>query len=140
MQITLQEKPARLRPISGKKQTYHIRTWGCQMNVDDSEQMALLLQGLGYEQAADPEQADLILLNTCSVREKPEQKLRSELGLLRLLKKQNPELSLGVTGCMAQREGDNIQKWAPYVDLVVGTGNVDRIPELVSNVVRERQP
>ena len=115
---------------------FYIQTYGCQMNVADSDRMTALLERSGAVAVARPEDADLILLNTCSVREKPEVKVYSRLGDLRKLKRINPDLVLGVCGCQAQREGEAILKNAPYVDLVVGTANVDRVPELVAEVRR----
>jgi tRNA-2-methylthio-N6-dimethylallyladenosine synthase len=116
------------------KTRFYIQTYGCQMNVADSERMAALLEQGGGEPVASPEAADLILLNTCSVRERPEHKVYSRLGDFRRLKRANPDLVIGVCGCQAQREGEAILEHAPYVDLVVGTANVDRIPELVRQV------
>jgi tRNA-2-methylthio-N6-dimethylallyladenosine synthase len=115
---------------------FYIQTYGCQMNVADSDRMTALLERAGGEPVEHPEEADLILLNTCSVREKPELKVYSRLGELRKLKRRNPDLLLGVCGCQAQREGEEILRNAPYVDLVVGTANVDRVPELVAEVRR----
>jgi tRNA-2-methylthio-N6-dimethylallyladenosine synthase len=110
---------------------YHILTWGCQMNEEDSEQMALYLEELGYAPASDPEQAEVILLNTCSVRQKPEEKVYSKLGELRELKQSNPGLIIGVCGCMAQVESAEIKRRAPFIDMVVGTGNIAAIPNLI---------
>lgn len=110
------------------------------MNEDDSEQMASLLMQMGYSPTSDIEDADVILLNTCSVRAKPEQKVRSKLGELSELKERKPDLIIGVCGCMAQKEGEAIRKRAPHVDLIVGTANINRIPELISDVKRNRRP
>lgn len=117
---------------------YAVLTWGCQMNEDDSAQMALMLEGQGYARAERVEDAGVILLNTCSVRAKPERKVYSKLGELRELKALNPNLVIGVCGCMAQKEAPEIRRRAPYVDLVVGTGQIDRIPALVERVRQER--
>jgi len=119
---------------------FTILTWGCQMNEDDSEQIANLLMQMGYSPAKDIEDADVIMLNTCSVRAKPEQKVRSKLGELRELKARNPDLIIGVCGCMAQKEGRELRRQAPHVDLVVGTANISRIPEIISDVRRRRSP
>ena len=113
-------------------------TWGCQMNEDDSQQMAAMLENQGYVKAERVEDASVILLNTCSVRAKPERKVYSKLGELRELKVANPELVIGVCGCMAQKEAPEIRRRAPYVDLVVGTGQIDRVPALVERVRSER--
>ena len=124
--------------LDGKHGGYTVLTWGCQMNEDDSAQMAAMLEGEGYAPAARVEDASVILLNTCSVRAKPERKVYSKLGELRELKALNPDLVIGVCGCMAQKEAPEIRRRAPYVDLVVGTGQIDRIPALVERVRRER--
>ena len=117
---------------------YVVLTWGCQMNEDDSAQMAAMMEEQGYARAECVEDASVILLNTCSVRAKPERKVYSKLGELRELKLLNPRLVIGVCGCMAQKEAPEIRRRAPYVDLVVGTGQIDRIPALVARVQQER--
>ncbi|MEK7375258.1 MAG: tRNA (N6-isopentenyl adenosine(37)-C2)-methylthiotransferase MiaB, partial [Thermodesulfobacteriota bacterium] len=113
-----------------KKQLY-IQTFGCQMNVQDSEKMAALLQDSGYEATDDPKRADLILVNTCSIREKAAQKIYSQLGRFRALKEQNPHLLIGVGGCLAQQRGNRLFRRAPYLDLVFGTHQIHRLPELI---------
>jgi hypothetical protein len=90
------------------KPRYYIQTFGCQMNVHDSERMAGMLEDLGYEPTTEVAGADVLLMNTCAVRERPEHKLYSELGELRKLKQHNPDMVIGVAGCMAQREADGI--------------------------------
>ncbi len=120
---------------------YHIMTWGCQMNEEDSEQMGLYLEQAGYVPVSDAAQAEIVLLNTCSVRAKPHEKVWSELGHLREMKKDKPEMIIGVCGCMAQIESAEIQRRAPYVNLVVGTGNIAAIPEMVARAkAGERLP
>jgi tRNA-N(6)-(isopentenyl)adenosine-37 thiotransferase enzyme MiaB len=114
-----------------KKKRFHVITWGCQMNVDDSDQIKNLLEADGLEETDDPAQADVIMLNTCSVRQKPEDKVFSKLGELAELKRAKPGMTIGVTGCMAQRAGAEIAKRAPHIDLVAGTAQLERIPELV---------
>jgi tRNA-2-methylthio-N6-dimethylallyladenosine synthase len=126
--------------MSESKTRYYIQTYGCQMNVADSDRMAALLEQGGAEPVDAPDAADVILLNTCSVRERPEHKVYSRLGEFKQLKKRNPGLIIGVCGCQAQREGEAILAHAPYVDLVVGTANVDRLPELVQQVRTTGQP
>jgi len=119
----------------------HVITYGCQMNEYDSERAAgLLTQGNEYELTDTPADADLILLNTCAIREKAEEKVFSKLGQLRALKQQNPDLMIGVMGCMAQLQKDAIQKRAPIVDLVFGSPSIARVGELVERVRRERRP
>ena len=113
------------------KPRYFIQTYGCQMNVHDSERMAGMLENLGYDSTDAAEGADVILLNTCAVRERPEHKLYSELGQIRLLKAQNPGLIIGVAGCMAQREAQTIRSRVPEVDILLGPRNLHHLPTLV---------
>src|SRR5947209_1209356 len=91
---------------------YHIMTWGCQMNEEDSEQMSLYLERMGYRRVSEAAEAEVILLNTCSVRAKPEEKVWSELGRLKDLKREHPGLIIGVCGCMAQVESKEILRRA----------------------------
>jgi tRNA-2-methylthio-N6-dimethylallyladenosine synthase len=114
-----------------KPRKFHVITWGCQMNVDDSDQIKNLLEADGLQETSDPAEADVIMLNTCSVRQKPEDKVFSKLGELAELKRSRPDMTIGVTGCMAQRAGAEIAKRAPHIDLVAGTAQLERIPELV---------
>ena len=107
------------------------------MNVNDSERMLTLLEMSNYVEVQDPKDAELILINSCSVREKPVHKVRSEVGTYRELKKKNPRLKIGVGGCVAQQEKDKLLKDAPLVDFVFGTDAVDQLPELLSQVIRE---
>ncbi len=113
--------------MSDVKKLY-IKTYGCQMNVYDSERMAEALSG--YEQTATPDEADLILLNTCHIREKAAEKIYSELGRYKHLKAERPDLKIGVAGCVAQAEGAEIMQRQPLVDLVVGPQAYHRLPEL----------
>ena len=108
-----------------------IKTFGCQMNELDTEKIAGTLSDLGYSLTDSPDKADMIILNTCSVREKAEYKCYSDLGRLRELKKENPDLIIGVGGCVAQQEGERIVEKAPYVDMVFGTDNISDIPKLL---------
>lgn len=107
-----------------------IKTYGCQMNVYDSERMAEALGGQGYVQTDTPDDADMILLNTCHIRERAAEKVYSELGRFKGLKAANPDLKIGVAGCVAQAEGQEIMRRAPLVDLVVGPQSYHRLPEL----------
>ena len=109
-----------------------IKTFGCQMNEYDSDKMADVLNAFeGYEKTDKPEQADVILYNSCSVREKASEKLFSDLGRIRELKLANPELLIGVGGCVASQEGDAIVKRAPFVDLVFGPQTLHRLPQMI---------
>jgi tRNA-2-methylthio-N6-dimethylallyladenosine synthase len=114
----------------------YIRTYGCQMNVYDSERMAEALGVEGYEEVASPEQADMILLNTCHIREKAAEKVYSELGRYKDLKAAKPDLKIGVAGCVAQAEGEEIIARQPMVDLVVGPQTYHRLPDLVTKLAR----
>lgn len=106
----------------------YIKTYGCQMNVYDSERMAEALEG--YEQTARPDDADMILLNTCHIREKAAEKVYSELGRFKPFKQARPDLKIGVTGCVAQAEGAEIVERQPMVDLVVGPQSYHRLPAM----------
>jgi tRNA-2-methylthio-N6-dimethylallyladenosine synthase len=118
--------------------SYRLETWGCQMNVVDGERMAAQLEGLGLRRASEGAQADVVILNTCAVREKAEAKVYSALGVLGLAKRERPELVIGVTGCVAQVEAEEIFERAPWVDFVLGTGQVETLGESVERARRER--
>lgn len=115
--------------MADKKKLY-IKTYGCQMNVYDSERMVESLGGQGYDQVETPDEADMILLNTCHIREKAAEKVYSELGRFKHLKAENPDLKIGVAGCVAQAEGREIIRRQPLVDLVVGPQSYHRLPEM----------
>ena len=110
----------------------YLETFGCQMNVSDSEKIASLMKGIGYQQTADPALADLILLNTCSIRAKAEQRVYGHLGKFKSMKSTKPGLIIGVGGCVAQQEGERLLKKAPFVNLVFGTHNLHLLQEMVS--------
>ncbi|NOU52537.1 tRNA (N6-isopentenyl adenosine(37)-C2)-methylthiotransferase MiaB [Pseudoalteromonas sp. JBTF-M23] len=113
----------------------HIKTWGCQMNEYDSQKMADLLDATnGYQLTEEAEQADVILLNTCSIREKAQEKVFHQLGRWKLLKDDNPDLVIGVGGCVASQEGDTIRQRAPFVDIVFGPQTLHRLPEMIKQV------
>jgi tRNA-2-methylthio-N6-dimethylallyladenosine synthase len=126
-------------PPRRKRGTYFIQTWGCQMNEEDSEQIALHLESIGYERSEILLGAQVIVLNTCSVRKKPEDKAFSLLGELIPLKRRDPEVILGVCGCMAQARADEIKRRAPHVDFVLGTGNLGLLPGIVDEVAQTRR-
>ncbi len=115
-----------------------IRTYGCQMNVYDSRRMADVLAPLGYSQTETPDDADMVILNTCHIREKAAEKVFSDLGRLRPLKKQR-ELIIAVAGCVAQAEGAEIMARAPFVDIVVGPQAYHRLPEMLRQVGEKRR-
>jgi len=118
---------------------FYLETFGCQMNVVDSERIVDLLEGIGYAQVDAADKADLVLLNTCSVREKAERKVYGHLGRFKPIKDQRPELIIGVGGCVAQQEGEKMLEAVPYLDLVFGTHNVHRLPELVLQAENKHQ-
>ena len=116
--------------IEPKPRTYEVRTYGCQMNVHDSERLSGLLETAGYEKAAD-EQADLVVFNTCAVRENADNKLYGNLSHMAHLKAEKPDLQIAVGGCLAQKDRDTITKKAPWVDVVFGTHNIGSLPVLL---------
>lgn len=117
-----------------------IKTMGCQMNVYDSEKMAdVLKESHGYELTETAEEADLLLVNTCSIREKAEEKVFSQLGRWQSLKKKKPELMIGVGGCVASQEGAGIGKRAPYVDLIFGPQTLHRLPSMLEDAKKKQK-
>jgi len=127
--------------MSDTRKRLFIKTYGCQMNVYDSERMKDVLHPLGYEPAEEPAGADLVILNTCHIREKAAEKVYSELGRLRPLKEaksDNGGMTIAVAGCVAQAEGAEIMKRAPVVDLVVGPQTYHKLPELIAKAHRAR--
>lgn len=117
----------------------YLETFGCQMNELDSELVTGQLRALGYRFVAQPEQADVLLYNTCSVRELAEQKVWSRLGIDRLRKAERPDLVVGVLGCMAERDGEDLIRRMPQVDILCGPGELDKLPALLDNAVRTRE-
>ncbi|RKZ91709.1 MAG: tRNA (N6-isopentenyl adenosine(37)-C2)-methylthiotransferase MiaB [Candidatus Parabeggiatoa sp. nov. 1] len=119
----------------------YIKTFGCQMNEYDSSRIADALQASHrLDLTDDPTQADVLLLNTCSVREKPQEKVFSQLGMWRNLKEKRPDIVIGVGGCVASQEGEAIVQRAPYVDLIFGPQTLHRLPAMLSDVQRARKP
>lgn len=111
-----------------------IKTFGCQMNVNDSEYIMGQLEQLGYSQSKEISKADLILLNTCCVRAKVEQKIFSLIGKIKEIKKSKPNIILGVCGCMAQKEKENIFKRAPFVDFIFSPSQINHVEEIINNI------
>lgn len=118
---------------------YYIETWGCQMNEEDSEKLSGMLKNIGYSRTETKEEAGIILYNTCCVRENAENKVFGNLGQLKALKKKNPDLIIGICGCMMQQEGmaDKILSTFPYVNIVFGTHNAYKFPEYLNRVKTE---
>jgi tRNA-2-methylthio-N6-dimethylallyladenosine synthase len=122
-------------------QKLYIETFGCQMNEYDSAKMRDLLgTAEGFVLARTPEEADVLLLNTCSIREKAQEKVFSQLGRWRPIKLRRPQVIIGVGGCVASQEGETLQQRAPYVDIVFGPQTLHRLPSLIEQVRRERRP
>jgi tRNA-2-methylthio-N6-dimethylallyladenosine synthase len=125
------------KKINDKAKKVFIKTYGCQMNVYDSERMVDVLSPIGYAPVETPENADLVILNTCHIREKAAEKVYSELGRIRQLKKKvNPEMKVAVAGCVAQAEGSEIKRRAPVVDMVLGPQTYHKLPEMIAKVHR----
>ena len=128
-----------MKIIDGKVHRFaEIIVYGCQMNISDAERMEGQLRTIGYERTDAMDEADLILLNTCCVRETAEDKVYGKIGEIKHLKSQNPELILGITGCMAQKESDKLIKRAPHIDFVLGTNKVHELTQVVQEIQRER--
>src|SRR5215475_4741156 len=115
----------------GAPRTYAVRTYGCQMNVHDSERISGLMEDAGYVRAADPEAADVVVFNTCAVRENADNRLYGNLGHLRPTKVKNPGMQIAVGGCLAQKDRGDIIRKAPWVDVVFGTHNIGSLPVLL---------
>ena len=131
---SMSDQPRQSEP--GSAPTVFLETFGCQMNVLDSQLVMGQLRGLGYRFSEDWRAADVILYNTCSVRQNAEQKVYSRIGIVARHKRSNPHVVLGVIGCMAEREGTSILRRYPQIDLLCGPGELDRLPMLIENVVR----
>jgi tRNA-2-methylthio-N6-dimethylallyladenosine synthase len=127
-------KRAWKRPESMSKKKAYIETYGCQMNVSDSQLMQGILVARGYDVAEKPEDADVILVNTCAIRDHAEQRVFGRVGELYRLKRDRPDLIIGVTGCMAQRLGPSLMEKAPYVELVMGPDAYRKLPEVLAGL------
>ncbi|UCZ51647.1 tRNA (N6-isopentenyl adenosine(37)-C2)-methylthiotransferase MiaB [Bacillus shivajii] len=125
----------------GKGKKFLIRTYGCQMNEHDSENMAGILMNMGFESTTETDNADIILLNTCAIRENAENKVFGEIGHLKALKRERPELIIGVCGCMSQEESvvNKILEKHQQVDLIFGTHNIHRLPTLIKNAIFNKE-
>lgn len=128
------------QPIVQSRKKLYIETVGCQMNVLDSELVVARLRDQGYELTDDIDQADAILYNTCSVRQHAEDKIYSALGRIKHVKRTRPDVAIGVLGCMAQKDQDQILKRAPHVDVIVGPGQLGRVPQLLDRARAEKTP
>lgn len=121
-----------------KQLFYKILPYGCQMNFSDGERFAGQLERMGYKPTEKMENADIIILNTCCVRESAEKKIYGKIGEIKHLKQQNPDLILGITGCMSQKDGDSIFKRAPHVDFVLGTNKMHDLPAVLEEIYTSR--
>ena len=122
------------KTLKAPSKSVYISTYGCQMNVNDTERMYSLLEMLNYAPAVSPDQANLIIINSCSVREKPVHKVHSEVGRYHPLKQKNPSLRIGVAGCVAQQEKKRMLKDIPLVDFVFGPDAIDDLPRIISRL------
>jgi len=129
---------AQAQPVSPVR-TYQVRTYGCQMNVHDSERLAGLLETAGYRRAADGADADVVVFNTCAVRENADNKLYGNLSHLAPRKQSDPGMQIAVGGCLAQKDRDAVLKKAPYVDVVFGTHNIGSLPALLERARHNRE-
>ena len=134
------EVPSEMKNV-GKDKKYFIRTYGCQGNEADSEVIAGILEFLGYCKAKEAEEADVVILNTCAVRENAEDKVFGEIGALKKIKVVNPDLIIGICGCMAQQEHivEKILKSYHQVDLIFGTHNINRLPLLLKDALLNKE-
>lgn len=124
-----------------ERKYYKIITYGCQMNVHDSEKLAGMLENMGYKETENNKNADIILFNTCAIRENAELKVFGKVGSLKNLKKENPNMIIGIGGCMMQVDEivDKIHEKYPYVDLVFGTHNIHRVPDLIKEIKEQKE-
>ncbi|HEX4924576.1 MAG TPA: radical SAM protein, partial [Bdellovibrionales bacterium] len=122
-----------------KRDGVYISTYGCQMNVNDSERMYSLLEMANLVPVSAPEDASVIIINSCSVREGPVHKVHSEVGRYKVLKNKNPRLKIGVGGCVAQQEKDKLLKDVPLIDFVFGTDAIDQLPDIVSKLRQDEK-
>src|SRR5215472_17490761 len=128
-------------PVADRQRTFEIRTYGCQMNAHDSERMAGLLEQAGYERTESALDADVVVINTCSVREHAEEKLYTRLGELRVLGQETGrDPVVAVAGCVAQQEGATLLKRSALVDVIVGTRRTRMLPMLIADSQEERRP
>src|SRR5580698_8428790 len=116
----------------------YVKSFGCQMNVYDSQRMADTLAAEGYVETPSPDDADLVILNTCHIREKAAEKVYSELGRIAQLKRARPGMLVAVAGCVAQAEGEEMVRRAPAVDMLVGPQSYHRLPEMIARHARDR--
>ena len=127
------------KPVYSKPKKLYIETYGCQMNVSDSEIVGSIMKGIGYEQNDSPENADVIFINTCSIRDNAEQRVRKRLREIKALKKKNPNLTVGILGCMAERLKEKLIEEQEFVDLIVGPDAYRELPNMIKTVKTGRK-
>ena len=127
-----------IRPARRPGAPYQVRTYGCQMNVHDSERLAGLLEAAGYRRAADGADADVVVFNTCAVRENADNKLYGNLSHLAPRKQAEPDMQIAVGGCLAQKDREHLLRKAPWVDVVFGTHNIGSLPALLDRARHNR--
>lgn len=137
--VTQPSNPSPPAPPAGAGRTYEVRTFGCQMNVHDSERLAGLLEDSGYRPAAAGQQADVVVFNTCAVRENADNRLYGTLGQLKPVKDAHPGMQIAVGGCMAQKDREVVVRKAPWVDVVFGTHNLGSLPALLDRAAHNRR-
>jgi len=137
--VLKQGRDASEQPRPGDGRTYQVRTYGCQMNVHDSERLAGLLEAAGYRRAGAGAEADVVVFNTCAVRENADNKLYGNLSHLVPRKQSDPEMQIAVGGCLAQKDRDNVLARAPWVDVVFGTHNIGSLPALLERARHNRE-
>jgi tRNA-2-methylthio-N6-dimethylallyladenosine synthase len=140
-QLTLSGRPYHesvTSTVTGEQRTYQVRTYGCQMNVHDSERLAGLLEAVGYRRAADGADADVVVFNTCAVRENADNRLYGNLSHLAPRKQADPNMQIAVGGCLAQKDRDAVLRRAPWVDVVFGTHNIGSLPTLLDRARHNR--
>ena len=133
---TVAHEVAAAQPLPAR--TYQVRTYGCQMNVHDSERLAGLLEAAGYRRAVEGADADVVVFNTCAVRENADNKLYGNLSHLAPRKQSDPNLQIAVGGCLAQKDRDAVLRRAPWVDVVFGTHNIGALPTLLERARHNR--
>ena len=139
MQMSSLTIPSSAVKSGSTRQNFFISTYGCQMNVNDTERMSCILEMAGWTAVPQPDMSDLIIINSCSIREKPVHKVRSELGRYKKLRNQNPRLKIGVAGCLAQQERARLLKQIPLVDFVLGTDNIDELPSALAQLEEKKK-
>lgn len=137
--VSIAESASSVRALSANTKRVHVETWGCQMNIADSEKMLSLLAEKNYVLAESAEDADLVLLNTCHIREKARHKVVSRLGVLKELKALKPGMTIAVAGCVAQAEGKRLLDQVPEIDVLFGPGKIDELPKLLDEHAQTRK-